>query len=142
MIKTFRGLLVDSGKQEINLHTNDGKTGYRIVKFIIVTDTPTVTSEHLVQIWSEESAADATLNSIDFSNQRLLGAALWSNDSSAQTNPDDFHVIFDRQIINQDIFVTNQNLNGSSKVNYYIELEQIALDLNEATVATLQSIRS
>ena len=42
-------------------------------------------------------------------------------------------------IFNQDIYVTNY---GSGAMNYYIELEQIKLDLNENTVATLKDIRN
>ncbi len=32
-IKSFRGLLADDGIETVPLHTNNGTTGYRIVKF-------------------------------------------------------------------------------------------------------------
>jgi hypothetical protein len=42
---------------------------------------------------------------------------------------------------NQDIFITLGSQSGAS-CNYYIELEQVKLDLNENTVATLKDIRN
>ena len=51
-------------------------------------------------------------------------------------------VTFDGEIFNQDIFVTHVDTEGALECNYYIELEQMALDLNEQTVATLKDIRN
>ena len=52
-------------------------------------------------------------------------------------------VIFDNEKFNQDIFVTNVDVVGNSApINYYIELEQIKLSLDENTVATLKDIRN
>jgi len=45
MIKTFRGKIADDTQDTINLHTNDGKTGYRITKFQAMTgEDPTGTT--------------------------------------------------------------------------------------------------
>ena len=43
---------------------------------------------------------------------------------------------------NQDIYITLRCHNAAADVNYYIELEQVKLDLNENTVATLKDIRN
>jgi len=52
-------------------------------------------------------------------------------------------IIFDSEIFNQDIYVTYADSQGSTgEMNYYIELEQVNLDLNENTVATLKDIRN
>jgi len=144
MIKSFRGKIVDGGVDTIVLHTNNGAMGYRIVKFEIVTSVPSTSSEHLCQVWSVLSSATAgsAASTIDFSDNTLLACALWSNDSSAQTNSEDLHVIFDNIIFNQDIYVSNQTINGSNECNYHIELEQVKLDLSENTVATLKDIRN
>jgi len=50
--------------------------------------------------------------------------------------------IFDNEIFNQDIFVTYTTGQGGQKINYYLELEQIRLNVDEATVATLKDIRN
>ena len=50
--------------------------------------------------------------------------------------------VFDKEIFNQDIYLTHDENLGSLAVNYYIELEQVKLDLNENTVATLKDIRN
>lgn len=141
MIKTFRGLIVDGGQDTIVLHTNDGSTGYRIVKFEVMPNTPGAADyESITQIWKvEQSTVTAT---VDFSDQTLLGVAFWSGrGGAAAAYPDEMHVTFDQEIFNQDIYITQQCLQ-SGDVNYYLELEQVKLDLNENTVATLKDIRN
>jgi len=141
MIKTFRGLIADGAQDTINLHTNDGKTGYRIVKFqAIGADIfGTSSSELILKIYSiSQTSVTAT---IDFSDNALLGVATYSSHENGHLYPEDQVVIFDNTIFNQDIYVTALCKQGNAG-NYYIELEQISLDLNESTVATLQSIRN
>jgi len=141
MIKTFRGLIVDGGQDTIVLHTNDGSTGYRIVKFEILPFTPgDVNQDSCVQVWTEEQTT--VVHTIDFSEPTLLGAATYGSDNATYSNNDIRAIIFDRDIFNQDIYVTHQNASGAESINYYIELEQFKLDLSESTVATLKDIRN
>jgi hypothetical protein len=72
-----------------------------------------------------------------------LGVALWQKSSGNAYNPTD-SVIFDNEIFNQDIYITQSDVEGAtaSSCNYYIELEQMDLALDEATVATLKDIRN
>ena len=141
MIKSFRGLMADEDKETITLHTNDGKTGYRIKEFKLMSANPGAgTAEHIVKIYSvPQTTVDGT---VDFSDQTLLAAATLKTQTVTGNPETPVAVIFDNMIFNQDIYVTAIDLNDSNAVNYYIKLEQISLDLNEATVATLQSIRS
>ena len=143
-IKSFRGQIVDGGQDTIVLHTNNGSTGYRVVKFQIFPVKPGATNhvENVVQIWKEEQATVPTTNpDVDFSDNRLLGAAYLTDDVNLASGPDSI-VIFDNEIFNQDIYVTHTDVNGTLACNYYIELEQIKLDLMENTVATLKDIRN
>jgi hypothetical protein len=144
-IKTFRGLMQDGAQDTISLHTNDGSTGYRIVKFQILSETPTSEGgvEHIVQVWKtkQTTVPTAAPAPIDFSDNKLLAAAVFvANDDPqyAYSNP----IIFDQEVFNQDIYVTHTDTNGTDPVNYYLELEQVKLDLNENTVATLKDIRN
>jgi len=142
MIKTFRGLMGDGQQDTIVLHTNDGKTGYRIVKFDLLPNKPGGDdSEFVGKIYSVSGkAANAT---IDFSDQTLLGAGYINNHTGASYYTLATVIVFDNMTFNQDIYITmNDGQGGDDKCNYYLELEQISLDLNEATVATLQSIRN
>jgi len=147
MIKTFRGQITPgttiTSQDVINLHTNDGKTGYRIKKFQVMSSTPGLSGssvEYVAKIYSiKQTTVDAT---VDFNDQTLL-AALHLQDQHSSDNPVSEIVIFDGKIFNQDIFVTLADADGDTVPgNYYIELEQMFLDLNETTVATLQSIRN
>jgi len=144
MIKTFRGLIPDGAEDTIALHTNDGSMGYRIVKFQLMTNTPGVgNAEHIVKIYSvSQTAIDAI---VDFSDNTLLGVGLYATNASstefpAGNNPD--NVIFDNMVINQDIYLTHSEITASLACNYYLELEQVKLDVNENTVATLKDIRN
>lgn len=150
MIKTFRGLIADEGQDTIVLHTNDGSAGYRIVKFEIMTNIPHVSgtdTEHIVMIWKVARTAaelgDITTTNPDFSNNQLLGVGLSLNDVTGSGHGYWETTIFDQELFNQDIYITHRDEGGSTVAcNYYMELEQMKLDLNENTVATLKDIRN
>jgi len=136
MIKTFRGLIADGGTDTLLLHTNDGSTGYRIVNFQIIPNTPGVNIDAVVKIWKvTPQAATAT---VDFSDNTLLAVA-WNYNDTYET---DDVIIFDREIFNQDIYVQHHEEKSTHAINYYIELEQMSLNLSENTVATLKDIRN
>ena len=144
MIKSFRGLIADGGQDTIVLHTNDGSTGYRIVKFQLFPELPgTASIEATCSIYKiKQTTVSATTATVDFSDNTLLAASFFSINAGAPSNPMNVTTIFDREIFNQDIYVTHTNTDGSGNVNYYIELEQMKLDVNENTVATLKDIRN
>ena len=146
MIKTFRGLIADGDQDTIVLHTNDGSTGYRVVKFQIMPNTPgTIPFESVVKIYKTPQVGGGLPGVdgiIDFSDNTLLGAAYaMGNEGTAYVDAM-FDIIFDQEIFNQDIYITNKDVDTGMAVNYYIELEQIKLDLSENTVATLKDIRN
>jgi len=140
-IKSFRGLIADGAIDTITLHTNDGSTGYRLKKFQLLTQNPgDANAEHTVKIFAVPQTA--ATNAIDFSDQTLLGVGLATNASGAYVVFYNERIIFDNMTFNQDIYITHHEQHGSESVNYYIELEQVKLDLNENTVATLKDIRN
>jgi len=145
-IKTFRGLIADGGQDTIVLHTNDGSTGYRIVKFQIMNPEAGAAASELestVKIYKIAQDVTTIDAIVDFSENPLLGAAQIGTHASMGTYPQSTVIIFDSEIFNQDIYVTHKNLHGdAASCNYYIELEQVKLDLNENTVATLKDIRN
>ena len=149
-IKSFRGRIADGGTDLVSLHTNTGSTGYRIKKFELMPSDPANDNiEIIVQIWKTSLAAsDAQSGAaadwrIDFSDNKLLATG-YIEDNAGDT--DAFHkdmVIFDNEVFNQDIYITSIAPNASADgVNYYLELEQVKLDLNENTVATLKDVRN
>jgi len=131
--------MVDGGLDTIVLHTNDGSTGYRIVKFQIITPQPgAINTELVVKIYkTPQTAATAT---VDFGDQRLLAVATFQQAADSWNTYDT--IIFDRDIFNQDIYLTCQDTQNANGANYYLELESLNLDLNENTVATLKDIRN
>ena len=142
-IKSFKGLIADGGQDTILLHTNDGSTGYRIVKFDIFPHKPgTEQSESTVQVFKIKQATVSKLTAeVDFADNTLLAAGFYGK-SAGVDNAETKLIHFDNEIFNQDIFVTHTETAGTQAVNYYIELEQVKLSLDENTVATLKDIRN
>jgi len=139
-IKTFRGQIATGTIDTIVLHTNNGSTGYRIVKFQVIPIVPeNVNEENTMQIFSVESNALTAAGSgeVNFADQTLLAVSYYSSATGTAAAPEDMTVIFDSAIFNQDIYIGSKS---SANMNYYLELEQMSLDLNENTVATLKDI--
>ena len=139
-IKTFRGLMKDGDMDQINLHTNTGSTGYRIKKFMLMPAAPgTDNLETIVKIYKIEQP-NATIT-LDFNDQTLLAAG-YAENHAGEDSPLTSTIFFDNEVFNQDVYVTCKETLTSDGINYYIEMEQVKLDLNENTVATLKDIRN
>jgi hypothetical protein len=140
-ILSYRGLLADGGQDTILLSTKKGEVGYRIIKFQVIPNNPAAQEpEAIVQVWKVEQTLPTT-ELIDFSDQTLLAAAYYSGGGTT-TKPQDVVIIFDKEIFNQDIYVTLKDDNDNESMNYYIELEQMPLSEAHAMVATLKDIRN
>jgi len=147
MKKTFRGQLAPGSIERIRLSTNNGLTGYKMHKFQVLESAPgTLDSQTVAQIFTTENSdaglartASATVN---FTDPTLL-AALYQKIGNSGGDPAEVIVIFDNMTVNQDIFITMADaVSNTAVVNYYIELEQVKLSDNEATVATLKDMRA
>ena len=134
-IVSFKGQLANGGQDTINLHTNNGLIGYQIKKLQIITENPmSGTTEAVIKAYTvKQSTIDAV---VDFSQQTLLAVAIM-----VTTEAQDMAIV-DNNTFNQDIHITYATQAGTDSTNYYIELEQKKLDLNEQTVATLKDIRN
>ena len=142
MIKTFRGQIATGTVDTIVLHTNDGSIGYRIVKFQVIPKIPeNVNEENTMQIFTDQpNALTAAGNGeINFADQTLLAVAYYSSATGTAAAPEDMTVIFDSSVFNQDIYIGSKS---SANMNYYLELEQMKLDINSNTLATLKDMRN
>ena len=138
-IKSFRGLMKDNTQDTIVLHTNTGSTVYKINIFQIIGPDSNENIESTVKVYKiKQTTID---DKIDFSDNTLLAAATFSGTTSSANTAAQV-VVFDNEIFNQDIYVTLKGESYTSNMNYYIELEQMQLDLTENTVATLKDIRN
>ena len=140
-MKSFRGMIANDGIDTISLHTNTGSTGYRLTKLAIIGQEPgQETVELVLKIYKiPQTAAD---NAVNFSDNTLLGVAYYL-DSSSTSVPQGETIIFDNEVFNQDIYITAVDTSGSGRsTNYYMELEQVKLALDQNTVATLKDIRN
>jgi len=140
MIKTYRGMLADGGQDRIRIKTNRGDIGYRITKFQVIPNTPGLTTcESILKVYKlKQSSIDGV---IDFTDGDILAATYYMDQNNPQYSGYTGPIIFDREIFNQDIYVTSVDVDSATAMNYYLELEQIKLNENESTMATLQSLR-
>ena len=141
-IISFRGQLDMGVEERIPLSTIRGLIGYIVRKFQLMSSAPgTASVEYIGQIYKTEDVTNLNTTP-DFSDNRLL-AVVYYQDEAAPHYPSSQDVIFDNEKFNQDIFVNISDAGGgTTRCNYYIELEQMSLDLNEQTVATLKDIRN
>jgi len=146
MIKSFKNTIEMGEQQTIRLSTNNGLTGYTVKKFQLISTAPgTHSAEFVAKLYAVEqdivpggTPANAL---VDFSDPQLL-AVCYYQDEAAPHYPASADIIFDNVKFNQDIYITIADATGGTTAgNYYIELEQFKLDLNEATVATLKDMR-
>tara|TARA_Y100000310_G_scaffold98713_1_gene96511 strand:- start:205 stop:648 length:444 start_codon:yes stop_codon:yes gene_type:complete len=139
-IKSFRGKIADGSIDTISLHTNNGAVGYRIKKLQLL---PAVSAAADVSMTLKIYSIPQTTatDNIDFSDNTLLGVAILNNATASNDLFSD-KAVFDNMIFNQDIYITYTEGVGTVAGNYYIELEQIKLDLNDNTMATLKDIKN
>jgi len=139
-IKSFRGKINDGAIDLISLHTNDGSVGYKIKKLQLIGALPgNETVEAVVKIYKiPQTSVDGA---VDLSDNTLAGVGFYVSSITEEWATHNI-LIFDNEVFNQDIYITHHDASTGSPVNYYLELEQIKLDLNENTVATLKDIRN
>ena len=137
-IKTFKGKLEDSAQDKINLHGGDIGDGFRIAKLAIIPRRPgAVRQESVVKVYKlKQSSVDAV---IDFSDDALLAAGI----TTSQTDANDAYsqiIVFDREVINQDIYITHEDQGTSSAAcNYYLELEEIKMSGPQQAVVNFKA---
>jgi hypothetical protein len=139
---SFKGQIAMGLQNEINLKTNNGKTGYKITKFQIISSTPGTTGsvEFVAKIFDKDQSA-AVSPAVDFTDSNLIACAFYQDRANASSNTET--IIFDNRSFNQNIFVTIDDAEGGTiPCNYYIELETMALSDIESTMLTLQSVRT
>ena len=146
MIKSFRGKLADGEVQQIRLSTRDGLLGYKIVKFELMPTAPgTAHVESVVKVFTTNTDTTGAIRTasatVDFSDPTLV-AVNYFIDNPGTNVPTSVATIIDTMTFNQDITITHEEVNGSEGINYLLELEQVKLSKDEATVATLKDMRA
>ena len=135
---SYKGMIVSTGVERLRLKTNNGKVGYKITKFEIMPNNSNNNFETTVKIYSTKQNQGDVF--VDFSDSTLLAAAFSGLISGGYAGSQ--AIIHDNVIFNQDIYVTAEDASGSQPTNNYIELEAMSLNDVEATMVTLQNLRT
>jgi len=138
---SYKGTIPIGEEERIRLKTIKGKIGYKITKFQVISTVPgTIVSELVGKI---TKIKDSNISStIDFTDSNLLAVAYVKESISTSGGMNQI-IIFDNEKFNQDIFINMTDAAGeTTPANYYIELEEMALSDLEATMLTLQNIKT
>ena len=139
-IKTFKSFMDTGEQQTLRLSTNKGLIGYRILKFQAIDKDPgTNTLEGIFKVYTTER--ETIDGSVKFDDPTLIAICYFENNTSGTYSSWDT-IIVDNKTVNQDLYITYaDNSGGEIGCNYYIELEQVKLSVDEAAVATLKDMR-
>jgi len=142
VVKTFRGLLADGGQDLIRLSTIKGKVGYRIIKFELMGYKPGDGSEGSYECIAKVTKTSITTpdGTVDFTDTDLLAVGLCFSNTAPHYS-EQIYTIFDNEIFNQDIFISQIDVDATRSVNYYLELELIPLEDSGAAYTTLKDMR-
>ena len=140
-IISYKGTLDIGLEDRIRLTTIKAKVGYKIIKFQILPSTPGAAEFELVGKITK--VKDPNIGpTVKFTDSDLLAVAYYQDGSSISNNAS-VDIIFDNEIVNQDIFVNMTDASsGTVPGNYYIELETMDLSEIETTQLTLKSLRT
>ena len=94
--------------------------------------------ESVVKIYKTSVTASTD---IDFTDSNLLAAGI-INDSASNLYLPPPVIVFDTEIFNQDIYITNKGHSETASINYYIELEVIPLSDQGAEYTTIKDLRA
>ncbi len=118
-IKTFRGQIADDGTDTIRLSTQNGMTGYRIVKLqLYPVEAGQQNTENTLKIYKvPQTSVD---NNVDFRDTNLLAAAYYQDGTDVNLAGYHLESVFDREIINQDIYLTHTDTASDQGINFPI----------------------
>jgi len=139
---SFRGMIAPGLQEKINLATLNGKTGYKIKKFQLMSKTPGADADvaFIAQIFASDQTGSITAT-VNFTNSNLLAAAFYNAEQNAGRQYET--IIFDDRVFNQDIYINITDADGGTKhCNYYIELETMPLTDIQSTQLTLKNLRT
>jgi len=139
---TYKGQIPIGLQERIKLSTLNGKTGYKITKFQILSSAPGAGDvEYIAQIYKTDASTNINTTP-DFSNGSLL-AVIYYQDHQSTAYPSSTDIIFDGVVFNQDIHINVSDAGGGTvPCNYYIELEAMSLTDIQATQLTLKALRN
>ena len=133
-IISYKNRLADTAVEKINLSTNDGLTGYSIHKLELMPIDADEDVESVLQIFATDPGTAS--NDINFADSTLLAAGV-IRAGTGVSQPLTVTTVFENEKFNQNIFVTLKGNSYTRDVNYYLELKESKLSLDEQTVATL-----
>ena len=139
-MKTFRGKLEDHTQHRIHLSGGNPDFGYRIVKFQVIGKNEDTDYETAVQIFKSDPGGFGTATAnIDFDNDSLIAACLYNDSTSGGVEAAQI-VVFDDEVVNQDLFITMDGAQTSgATINYHIVMEEVKMSDSEAAVVNYKA---
>ena len=133
-VHSFRGLLADGGQDEINLERSNVNLAYRVIKFQAISSNPGLEQhESVLKIYREEQTS--ITGTVDLTDPDVLAVI---NYTSGNISSEIYFmsVIMDNVLFSRNIYVTHAENDGTSSINYYIEIEEVPV--NASTLMQLK----
>tara|TARA_R100001594_G_scaffold82009_1_gene116475 strand:- start:13 stop:459 length:447 start_codon:yes stop_codon:yes gene_type:complete len=139
---SYKGKIPIGEQDRIRLKTLKGKVGYRITKFQLFPNAPHATNTALVSKIFKSNQSASVSPTVDFTDSDLIAVAAYEDNSNDARQQHDT-IVFDNEVVNQDIFITMDDADSNTTPgNYYIELETMPLSDLETTMLTLKNLRT
>ena len=136
--KSFKRMLINGAQDKIYLSGGESDIGYRITKLSLISKTPgaVAETEGVIKVFREkQTSIDAV---IDFTDDILLAAAAYQ-DHDGSSYPSSIDIVFDDQVINQDIYITWYCTDNDIPMNYLIHLEEVKMSGSEQAVVNFEA---
>ena len=135
-IKTLRGKLLNDSQEKIYLAGDESDQGYKITKFQLMGVNENTDYEVTIQIFKTKQTSFT--DDVNFDDDSLIAAALYSDSTSggefaSQT------IVFDHEVVNQDLYIAASGPTFASPMNYYIEMEQVTMSKGEQSVVNFSA---
>lgn len=136
-IKTFRGNMANNEQDRIPLAGGEVDKGYRITKFQALPSSGSTDVEGVLKIYANKQLVISP--DINFDEDNLLAALILVQDDSHENTTGPEPVIFDRELVNQDIYITWTCHDKTGNANYYLELEEVKMKDSEIAVVNYKA---
>ena len=138
-VHSFRGLLADGGEDKISIQGSVGAIAWRITKFEVMGPDANTNIESTVKIYREGQSS--IVGTVDFTEDELLGAAIYNDESGPHYLPGAPTTIFDNSLFVRNIYVSQKCADNVGAMNYYIELEEVKVGKSGMAQLSLASAR-
>jgi len=127
-VHSFRGLIPSGEETKIRIEGAVGAIAWRIVKFELMGYKPGDGSEGSYECIAKiaRNPVASVSGTVDFTDANILAVGLCFSNTGPHYS-EQVYTVFDNDLFNRNIFVSQIDIDAARSLNYYIELEEVKL---------------